>query len=154
MDLSPVEVTQPKSSSGRRSLLVIAVLVIAVIALLSQGLLQNLNYFETVDQALAQKHSLGTKTLRLEGVVKKGTIVRTNSGTDFTMAGSDAATVSARVTGTPPQLFQANIPVVVVGHFASARSDVFLGSQIMVKHSANYIAAHPQRVKAPNGSVR
>jgi hypothetical protein len=24
----------------------------------------------------------------------------------------------------------------------------------MVKHSANHIAAHPNRVKAPNGSVR
>ena len=103
---------------------------------------------------MAQKASLGTKTLRLEGVVKRGTIVRTNTGTSFTITGSGDHAVPVAVNGTPPQLFQPNIPVVVVGHFASAASLQFVGSQIMVKHSANYIAAHPSRVKAPNGSVR
>lgn len=154
IDLSPVTPPAVSSKGGRRSLLVIAVLVLAVVALLSQGLLQNLNYFETVDQALAQKSSLGTKTLRLEGVVKRGTIVRTNTGTSFVITGSDHHAVPVDVNGTPPQLFQPNIPVVVVGHFASATSLRFVGSQILVKHSANYIAAHPSRVKAPNGSVR
>ena len=28
------------------------------------------------------------------------------------------------------------------------------GTQILVKHTASYIAAHPKRVKAPNGTVR
>ncbi len=154
IDLTPVTPPAVSSKGGRRSLVVIAVLVLAVVALLSQGLLQNLNYFETVDQALAQKASLGTKTLRLEGVVKRGTIVRTNTGTNFTITGSGHHAVPVDVNGTPPQLFQPNIPVVVVGHFASATSLQFVGSQIMVKHSANYIAAHPTRVKAPNGSLR
>ena len=153
-DLTPVTPPAVKSKGGRRSLVVIAVLIVAVLALLSQGLLQNLNYFETVDQALAQKASLGTKTLRLEGVVKRGTIVRTNTGTNFTITGSGKHEVPVEVNGTPPQLFQPNIPVVVVGHFSSATSLNFVGSQIMVKYSANYIAAHPGRVKAPNGSVR
>jgi hypothetical protein len=44
--------------------------------------------------------------------------------------------------------------VVVVGHVAAADSPTFVSDQIMVKHSADYIAAHPARVKAPNGSVR
>ncbi len=57
-------------------------------------------------------------------------------------------------SGSPPQLFQPDIPVVVVGHFASVGSDVFVSNQIMVKHSAQYIAANPGRVRAPNGSVR
>jgi cytochrome c-type biogenesis protein CcmE len=57
-------------------------------------------------------------------------------------------------TGSPPQLFQPGIPVVVVGHFDSASGSTFLSDQIMVKHSADYIAQHPNRVKASNGSVR
>ncbi|HUC04726.1 MAG TPA: cytochrome c maturation protein CcmE, partial [Acidimicrobiales bacterium] len=57
-------------------------------------------------------------------------------------------------TGSPPQLFQANIPVVVVGHFASASSDEFVSNQILVKHSASYIAKYPGRVRAKNGTVR
>jgi len=59
-----------------------------------------------------------------------------------------------RESGSPPQLFQGNIPVVVDGHFTSATSRVFVANQIIVKHSSSYVAQHPNRVKAPNGSVR
>jgi cytochrome c-type biogenesis protein CcmE len=130
------------------------VLAAAIVALLSQGILHNLNYFETVDQALSSRASLGTSVFRLEGVVKPGSIHRTSTGTSFVITGSRHRDVDVSAHGTPPQLFQANIPVVVVGHFTSARSMDFLGSQILVKHTASYIAAHPGRVKAPNGSVR
>ena len=82
--LTPVEPPASRSRSSRRSLGVMAVLVIVVIALLSQGLLKSLNYFETVDQALGQRATVGTKVIRLEGVVEPGTITRTNSGAAFT----------------------------------------------------------------------
>lgn len=152
--LTPVEPPASRSRSSRRSLGVMAVLVIVVIALLSQGLLKSLNYFETVDQALGQRATVGTKVIRLEGVVEPGTITRTNSGAAFTLTGSGTHHVFVTAQGSPPQLFQANIPVVVVGHFASTTSLDFEGTQIMVKHSASYIAAHPNRVKAPNGTSR
>jgi cytochrome c-type biogenesis protein CcmE len=152
--LTPVDPPSTTSRSSRRSLLVIAALIIVVVVLLSQGLLSSLNYFETVDQALSQRTSLGTKVIRLEGVVEPGTISRTSSGADFTLTGSGAHHVFVSAQGSPPQLFQANIPVVVVGHFVSSSSLDFAGTQIMVKHSASYIAAHPNRVKAPNGTSR
>jgi cytochrome c-type biogenesis protein CcmE len=152
--LTPVEPPASKSRSSRRSLGVIAVLVIVVVVLLSQGLLKSLNYFETVDQALSQRTTLGTKVIRLEGVVELGTISRTNSGASFTITGSGTHHVVVTAQGSPPQLFQANIPVVVVGHFVSATSLDFAGTQIMVKHSSTYIAQHPNRVKAPNGTSR
>lgn len=152
--MTPVEPPATKSRSSLRSLGVIAVLVIVVVVLLSQGLLKSLNYFETVDQALSQRSSIGTKVIRLEGVVKPGTISRTNAGASFVLTGSGRHHVQVSAQGSPPQLFQANIPVVVVGHFASATSLQFDGTQIMVKHSNSYIAAHPTRVKAPNGTSR
>jgi cytochrome c-type biogenesis protein CcmE len=125
----------------------------ALVFLLVEGLGSSLDYFDTVDQALAHRASLGTTTFRLEGVVVPGSIQRTEQGTDFVVAeGVDR--VPVKNVGSPPELFQQNIPVVVVGHFAGLGSRVFLSNQIMVKHSADYIAAHPQRVKAPNGSVR
>ena len=153
-ELTPVEPPASKSRSSRRSLGVIAVLVIVVVVLLSQGLLKSLNYFETVDQALGQRTALGTKVIRLEGVVEPGTISRTNAGASFTITGSGTHQVFVTADGSPPQLFQANIPVVVVGHFVSARSLDFAGTEIMVKHSSTYIAQHPNRVKAPNGTSR
>lgn len=152
--LTPVDPPASSAHSSRRSLGVIVVLVVVVLVLLSQGLLKSLNYFETVDQALSQRASLGTKVIRLEGVVEPGTISRTNAGAAFTLTGSGTHHVFVTAQGSPPQLFQANIPVVVVGHFVSTTSLDFVGTQIMVKHTSSYIAAHPNRVKAPNGTSR
>ena len=135
-------------------MLVLVVLALAIFALLSQGLLHSLNYFDTVDQVLAARAKIGTSEIRLEGVVKPHTVDRTARGASFVVTGSGSNQVDVVETGTPPQLFQANIPVIVVGHFASATSSIFDGTQIMVKHTASYIAAHPGRVRAPNGSVR
>ena len=133
---------------------VLGVLVIAVVALLSQGILHSLNYFETVDQALAHRAKIGTEVIRLEGVVEPGSIERTSKGASFVLSGAKHRQVYVDAHGSPPQLFQADIPVVVVGHFTSSTSLDFDGSQIMVKHTATYIAAHPGRVKAPNGTSR
>ncbi len=128
--------------------------MLAVLALLSQGILHSLNYFETVDQALGQRAKIGTEVIRLEGVVKPGSIDRTSSGASFVLTGTGDHQVVVNAHGSPPELFQANIPVVVVGHFDTATSPDFYGTQIMVKHTATYIAAHPKRVKAPNGTTR
>jgi cytochrome c-type biogenesis protein CcmE len=154
LDLTPVAPPPTKSSSRRRSIAVLVVLALAIVALLSQGLLRNLNYFDTVDQALASRAKIGTTTIRLEGVVKPHTISRTSTGASFWMTGSGTHEVYVISRGTPPELFQADIPVVVEGHFTTRYSTTFDGTQILVKHTATYIAQHPKRVKAPNGSVR
>jgi cytochrome c-type biogenesis protein CcmE len=59
--------------------------------------------------------------------------------------------VAVENAGTPPDLFQADIPVIAVGHFSGS---TFVSDQILVKHSSTYIAAHPNRVTAPNGTKR
>jgi cytochrome c-type biogenesis protein CcmE len=146
----------PRTSRRRMGLrlwVVGAVLVGALVFVLVEGLGSSLNYFDTVDQALAHKASLGTSTFRLEGLVVPGTIRATAVGADFRVA-EGGRQVPVRNTGTPPQLFGPNIPVVVVGHFDAAGSDTFVSDQVLVKHTANYIAGHPARVTAPNGSVR
>ena len=152
-DLTPVAAPPTKRRGRWRTVGVLAVLAIAVLALLSQGLLHSLNYFETIDQAMSSRAKLGTETFRLEGVVKPHTIDRTSRGASFWMTGGDKK-VFVDAHGSPPQLFQSDIPVVVDGHFTSETSDTFIATQIIVKHTASYIAAHPKRVKAPNGTVR
>jgi cytochrome c-type biogenesis protein CcmE len=136
--------------TGKRLWLVFAVLLAAFIFLLVEGLGSSLNFFDTVDQAFAHRATLGTRTFNLEGDVVAGSIRSTAVGTDFTISeGRNKVTVAN--TGSPPQLFQNYIPVVVVGHFASATSDAFVSHQILVKHSENYCAAHPDRVKSTKG---
>jgi cytochrome c-type biogenesis protein CcmE len=153
-DLTPVPAPVTKRRGRGRTIGVLVVLALAVLALLSQGLLHSLNYFETIDQAMAARAKLGTATIRLEGVVKAHSIERTSSGASFWITGGHGEEVFVSAHGSPPQLFQADIPVVVEGHFTSVTSNDFYGTQILVKHTASYIAAHPKRVKAPNGSTR
>lgn len=154
LDLSPVAAPPTKRRARWRTIGVLVVLALGVLALLSQGLLHSLNYYETIDQAMSARARLGTTTFRLEGVVKPHTITRTSSGASFWMYGGQGEEVYVEAHGDPPQLFQADIPVVVQGHFTSVSSDDFYATQILVKHSASYIAEHPNRVKAPNGTVR
>ncbi|HXW34168.1 MAG TPA: cytochrome c maturation protein CcmE [Acidimicrobiales bacterium] len=126
------------------------VLVAAVAFLLAKGLGSSLDYFETVDQAVAQHAMLEGKTFRLEGLVLPGTVHQVPGGVSF-VAGGSKHKIDVVNHGSPPQLFQPDVPVVVVGHFSG---NGFVSDQIIIDHTAQYIAAHPQRVRAPNGSVR
>jgi len=129
---------------------IVAIVFAGALAFLVTKMGGSLNYFDTVDQAVAQKATLGSQTFRLEGLVVPGTVQRTAHGVDFVAAGSEHK-VDVVNTGNPPQLFQPDIPVVVVGHFSGW---TFVSNQIIVDHSANYIEEHPDRVRAPDGSVR
>ncbi|MGO9457009.1 MAG: cytochrome c maturation protein CcmE [Acidimicrobiales bacterium] len=149
---TPPAPARPRPRHRARLVVVFAVLLGAVAFLLAEGLGSSLDYFDTVHQALAKKAALGTSTFRLEGTVVAGTVVRTRHGADFSVAGGGEQ-VAVDNSGSPPQLFQPGIPVVVVGHFASAGSDIFVSNQILVKHSATYIAQHPTRVRGQDGKV-
>ena len=140
----------PARRTRRRLFVVGAVLVAALVFLLVEGLGSSLDYFETVNQALQSKATLGTKTFRLEGLVVPGSVQRHRGGVDFVASGSQGR-IAVVNTGNPPQLFQPDIPVVVVGHFAGA---TFVSNQIIVDHTAQYVAKYPNRVKAPNGTSR
>jgi cytochrome c-type biogenesis protein CcmE len=143
-----------RSRSSRASRVRLAVVGIvlagAFVALLVKGLGGSLDYFETVDQAVAHKTMLGGQTFRLEGLVVAGTVHRSGSTVQFVAAGT-IHRIAVVNYGSPPQLFQPDVPVVVVGHFSGA---VFISNQIIVDHSAQYIEEFPSRVRAPNGTTR
>ncbi len=140
------------SEPGRRVRYVVVGLVLAgaLVFLLAKGLGSALDFYLTADQAAAQRVSLGTRTFNLEGEVAPGSIHATPKGVDFVVT-SGATRLQVDNTGSPPQLFGAGIPVIAVGHFQGA---AFSSDQILVKHSATYIAQYPGRVTAPNGSKR
>ena len=133
-----------------RYVIVGLVLVGALAFLLVNGLGSALNFYIPADQAVAQKATLGDKTINLEGVVAPGSIHSTTGGVNFVVT-SGTVHLAVHNTSSPPQLFQGNIPVIAVGHF---QGDTFVSDQILVKHSSTYIAQHPSRVTAPNGSTR
>jgi cytochrome c-type biogenesis protein CcmE len=68
----------------------------------------------------------------------------------FTIYGPGQA-VRVVSSGSPPQLFKPGIPVVLEGHWGPG--DVYMSNLIMVKHTASYTEAHPDRLK-PQHPVR
>jgi cytochrome c-type biogenesis protein CcmE len=124
------------------------VLLAAIGFVLYKGLTSALVYFKTANEAVADRAQLGNSTFQLEGIVVRGSVRQLGGGrVAFTVEGGGAS-VPVVNTGEPPQLFRAGIPVVVVGHFVGT-SNEFASDQILVKHSNQYIAAHPGRVTVP-----
>jgi cytochrome c-type biogenesis protein CcmE len=148
---APPEAAIAERSSHRLRYVVVGVVLVgSLVFLVAKGLGSALNFYLPADQALSQRAQLGTQTFNLEGVVKPGSVHTTSGGVDFVVT-SGSASVQVDNSTSPPQLFQKNIPVIAVGHF---HGTTFVSDQILVKHSSNYIAAHPGRVTAPNGSKR
>lgn len=149
IDWKRLDPTGTKRRSNK-SIKVVAIVLFFIAGfgfLLFKGLGNALQYFYTAQQAVQMRATLGSSTFRLEGVVVPGTIKTNATGVDFSVRFASAVVPVVEV-GVPPQLFQPNVPVVVVGHFAG---QVFKSDQIMIKHSSNYVAAHPNRIKNAGG---
>jgi cytochrome c-type biogenesis protein CcmE len=108
-------------------------------------------YFKTAQEAVAARQSLGDSTFQIEGLVVKGSIAKTDGSVSSFQISSGKVTVAVLNSAPQPALFQQNVPVVLVGHFVGA-TNTFASEQILVKHSNAYIAAHPNRVRAPDGT--
>lgn len=137
-----VRTRRPLLGSRRRQILAAAVIASAVAFLLVQGLGNATEYFKTADQAVADRAHLGTRQFRIEGTVDND-VRRVGNSTDFSITANNV-TVPVVDSNEPPQLFKPDIPVVLEGHWAG---NVFASDLIMVKHSASYVAAHPDRLK-------
>jgi cytochrome c-type biogenesis protein CcmE len=122
------------------------VIVAALGFLVFKGLTSAIVYFHTANEALSERAQLGNSTFQLEGTVVKGTVHRIGPNEVAFAISHGGATIQIDNQGTPPQMFRPGLPVVVVGHFVG-KTDRFSSDQIMVKHSAEYVAQHPNRVK-------
>lgn len=130
-------------TSWRRRAVAAIVVAGALGFLLFEGLDNATVYFKTADQAVADRASLGTKQFRIEGTVAPG-VEQAGGMTRFSIV-ANGVSVPVLDSEQPPQLFKVGIPVVLEGHW---QGDVYQADQIMVKHSASYVEAHPGRLKS------
>ncbi len=111
--------------------------------LAAEGLSNATVYFKTADQAVAQRPSLGTHRFRIEGTVAPD-VRRIGATLEFDIVNAGVTVPVVDRSGSPSQLFQPGIPVVLEGRWDGA---VYASDRIMVKHTANYSEAHPDRLK-------
>ena len=118
---------------------VVAGIAFAMIA--ATGINENLVYYWTpTDLRAAGEKSYGA-TIRLGGMVTKGSI-RKLGGSHVEFDVHDAVqTVHVKTTSVPPQMFRENIGVVVEG--TMVRGGYFQSSRLMVSHNNEYKA--PQK---------
>jgi cytochrome c-type biogenesis protein CcmE len=147
LDLSPRSTAPAQGSRwrGRRwaPLAVLAALAVVLGIILVQARGASL-YFKNADEAVAQRHSLGTKKFRLQGTVV-GKPRDTGSATLFTVE-FNKVKVHVRHTGSEPAMFRQGIPVVAEGHWNKAAT-TFESDRLLVKHDENYKDDHPDRLK-------
>jgi cytochrome c-type biogenesis protein CcmE len=107
---------------------------------------QNLVFYWTPGEMLAQGSKAYGPTVRLGGVVQPGSL-RWDAGRThltFRVADSDkpgSPSVEVLSSETPPQMFRERIGVVVEGTFD--RSQTFTSSRLMVNHSNEYRPPKP-----------
>jgi cytochrome c-type biogenesis protein CcmE len=143
-------VARPRALLGtrRRQVIAFGVIIAALVVLAFQGLGNATVYFKTADEAVAQRAKLGTHRFRIEGTVQPD-VHQVGQNVAFTIA-NNGVSVPVIHRGDPPQLFKPGIPVVLEGRFDG---DHFASDQIMVKHTADYIAQHPDRLKTSETSI-
>jgi cytochrome c-type biogenesis protein CcmE len=144
MGLGGVATIKPRArlASRRRQIIAFAILAAALMVLVFRGLGNATLYFKTADEAVAQRAKLGSQRFRIEGTVQPG-VRQVGQDVDFVIANNGVEVNVIHKSG-PPQLFKPGIPVVLQGHFEP--DGHFASELIMVKHTEDYVAKHPERV--------
>lgn len=124
----------------------IGVIVIAFGYILFGGLDDNLVYYLTPTEAIEQRPDYADgERFRLGGLVADGSILETETGVTFAIV-DDGHVVNVRHTGTPPQLFQDNVGVVVEGAWAG---EWLATDTLIIRHDEEYRSTDDQAPYVP-----
>ncbi|SMF29566.1 cytochrome c maturation protein CcmE [Pseudobacteriovorax antillogorgiicola] len=99
----------------------------------------NVVYFYTPKEALAQSDELSVKTIKVGGMVKAGSVdwQPTDIKLAFTLSDMKGSEITINHNGTPPDMFKENQGVVVEGRISSDGKQM-VAKRLMVKHSEEY----------------
>jgi len=140
--------TSADTMPGRRGkgLAAIALLVGVVFAglFVMRNLASATSFYLNADEAVARKTTQGTDRFKLQGSVVCQSVQPADDGVTFAVA-FNGATVPVHSVGTPPQLFQEGIPVLLDGAW-SADGARFESDNIAVKHSEEYVEKNNDRL--------
>lgn len=125
-------------SKRTRTLGLLAVITICIVALVWVGIRGNVIYYYNVSEAVAKVESQGQSRFRLAGAVVNKSVSSNGETTTFKVTdGKDTVTVIHK--GDPPDMFKDGAPVVAEGHWAKNKEGkIFDSDRIMIKHGNEY----------------
>lgn len=130
----------PKHAHRRKKLGLIVLMVVGVgvaVGMVTMALKENINLFFSPSQIIAgeapQQH-----TFRLGGMVRTGSVKRSNTDLEVAFEVTDTAkSVPVVYTGILPDLFREGQGIVAMGKL---RADgTFVASEVLAKHDENYM---------------
>ena len=143
----PTPITETDRARRRTRIFMLGAFVVAGIAfavIAASGINKNLVYYWTPTDVHANGSKAYGATIRLGGMVTKGSIKPLGgSGVEFDVHDT-TSTVHVRTTSVPPQMFRENIGVVVEGTMVAGGT--FQSNRLMVSHNNEYKApakGHP-----------
>ncbi len=139
----------PRGQFQRRALavsaLVIAVGAFAFLALGDLG--DNLVYYYSPSELVANRVKATGASVRLGGLVADGSVVTSTESLDLRFEVTDGeATIPVEAHAVPPAMFREGIGVVVEGTLR--RDGVFETSRLMIKHDNEYRAPEEGKEKS------
>jgi cytochrome c-type biogenesis protein CcmE len=111
----------------------------AVVAMSFLNLGDNLIYFYTPSEAIANAAELSDQTVKVGGMVQPGSVTWKAEDLDlkFTMTDMKGNDIAVTHRGTPPDMFKEGQGVVVEGRLADG-GKLMVSRNLLVKHSEEY----------------
>ncbi|HET9240185.1 MAG TPA: cytochrome c maturation protein CcmE [Oligoflexus sp.] len=115
------------------------VILVAGLAVSNLQFGDNVVYFYTPQEAFAKAADIDSKTIKVGGMVKAGTVVwkPEDLALNFVMTDMQGTDIEVSHKGTPPDMFKENSGVVVEGRI-EADGKKMVSQRLMVKHSEEY----------------
>jgi cytochrome c-type biogenesis protein CcmE len=116
-----------------------AVLLVGGLAVSSLQFGDNTVYFYTPQEATAKAADISSKTIKVGGMVKAGTVQwkPEELALNFVMTDMQGIDIEVSHKGTPPDMFKEQAGVVVEGRI-EADGKKMVSQRLMVKHSEEY----------------
>ena len=152
LDLSPrTPLTAARRKPKRRwgAIAVLAVVVLVGAFVVTRFLGSALDYYCNADEVGVKSSCSGDRSLRVQGTVQKGSLVKLATQTVFVI-GFNGVSLPVVYDGDPGGKFQECIPVVVRGRM---KDGTFQGNELEVKHSNQYQAKNADRIAAAESSA-
>lgn len=124
--------------------LVLAGVLLAGGFIIFQFLSASTIFFCNADEVGVKPDCSGPNHLRLQGTVDAGSVNRAGAGLVFGVTYGGTTIPVSYSGGDPGGVFCEGVPVVVEGIY---RSGTFQGDRILVKHTEQYKASNPGRVR-------
>jgi cytochrome c-type biogenesis protein CcmE len=160
-DLTP----RPVPTTRRRRWMPIALVVLVIVAigaLLFKTLGDATLFFRNVDQAVAERDSLGDRRFQLQGTVVPGTIERAQLDGQPAVAFSvsfNGVSLDVLHIGNPPELFKEGEAVVLEGRWEQGTPSTgpisngvnegwyFASDRMLAKHDESYTSENEDRLR-------